>query len=221
MSAVRSGIDYTESLADGIYVQAYVAPSNVLSQKAMSAIIRHFEDVRIFAGVYIGTDNQLVQEFAVLENDVVQVPRLTADMQMEDSEWWLQVNELNYHYYESNFIHPDDILDEERSDGGDLNAMLESYEQMILWNQRHALRTSTISDAAGAVQRYVNLSVSQYPEADGLRLRIHGLIDRTWLMLRTDRTPVDAVGCTVTRIDDGVYILEVTQDEVHIQWEVP
>lgn len=220
MESVRAGIDYTESLADGIYVQSYVAPSNVLSQEAMSAMIRHFEDMRIFAGVYIGTDDQLVQEFEVLENNVVQVPRLTADMQMEDSEWWLQVNELNYHYYESNFIHPDDILDEERSDGGDLNAMLESYEQMIAWNQSYALRTSTISEAAGAVQRYVNLSVSQYLEPDGLQLHIDGLIDSAWLMLRTDRIPAEATGCTVTRIDDDVYILEVMQDDVHIQWEV-
>lgn len=220
MKSVQSGIDYTESLADGVYVQSYVAPSNVLSQEAMSAMIRHFEDLRIFAGVYIGTEDQLVQEFEVLENNIVQVPRLTADMQMEDSEWWLQVNELNYHYYESNFIHPDDILDEERSDGGDLNAMLESYEQMIVWNQNYALRTSTISEAAGAVQRYVNLAVSQYSESNGLRLHVNGLIDSAWLMLRTDKVPMEATGCTVTKIDDDVYILEVTQSDVYIQWEV-
>lgn len=220
MESVQAGIDYTESLADDIYVQSYVAPSNVLSQEAMSAMTRRFEDVRILAGVYIGTDDQLVQEFEVLENNVVQVPRLTADMQMEDSEWWLQVNELNYHYYESNFIHPDDILDEERSDGGDLSAMLESYEQMIVWNQNYVLRTSTISEAAGAVQRYANLTVSQYSDSNGLRIHIDGLIDCAWLMMRTDKVPSKATGCTVIKIDDGVYILEVTQSDAEIQWEV-
>lgn len=220
MAAVQAGVDYTESLSDGIHVQAYVAPSNVLSQEAMHAMIRRFEDIRVFAGVYVGTDDQLVQEFSVLENDVVQVPRLTADMQMEDSEWWLQVNELNFHYYESNFIHPDDILDEERSDGGDFDAMLDSYEKMVIWNQRYALRTSTVSEAAGAVQRYVNLSVSQYTDPDGIRLHVDGLIDSGWLMLRTRKIPASATGCTITRIDEGVYVLHVTESDVRIQWEV-
>lgn len=220
MAAVQAGIDYTESLAEGVYVQAYVAPSNVLSQEAMSAMIRRFEDVHVFAGVYVGTEDQLVQEFSVLDNDVVQVPRLTADMQMEDSEWWLQVNELNFHYYESNFIHPDDILDEERSDGGDFDAMLDSYEKMVIWNQQYDLRTSTVSEAAGAVQRYVNLSVSQYSEPDGLRLQVDGLIDSAWLMLRTRKIPASATGCTITRIDEGVYVLHVTDRDVRIQWEV-
>lgn len=219
MQAVRAGVDYTESLAEGIYVQSYVAPSNVLSREAMSAMIRNFEDIRIFAGVYVGTPDQLVQEFSVLDEAVVQVPRLTADMQMEDSEWWVQINELNYHYYESNFIHPDDILDEERTDGGDFKAMLESYEQMVVWNQTHGLRTCTISEAAGAVQRYCYLTVSQYQEADGLRIHTDGLIDSAYLMLRTARKPRAVSGCQISRIDENCYVLLVTDADAQIKWE--
>ena len=35
------------------------------------------------------------------------------------------------------FIHTDDILDEERSDGGDFSQMLSSYKSMIEWNQKY------------------------------------------------------------------------------------
>ena len=219
MDAVRAGIDYTQSLADNIHVQTYVAPSNVLSREAQSTMIRNFEDVRIYAGVYVGTPDQMVQEFTVLDQDVVQLPRLTADMQMEDSEWWLQINELNYHYYESNFIHPDDILDEERTDGGDFQMMLDSYEDMVKWNQAHHLRTCTTSEAAGAVQRYCLASVSQQQETNGMRIHVDNLVDTVWLMLRTNRTPASSVGCTFTRIDEGCYVLEVTEADVQIKWE--
>lgn len=219
MEAVRAGVAYTESLAEDVHVQSYVAPSNVISREAMSAMIRHFEDIRVFAGVYVGTPDQLVQEFTVLDEAVVQVPRLTADMQMEDSEWWLQVNELNYHYYESNFIHPDDILDEERTDGGDFRAMLDSYEQMVVWNQAHGLRTCTVSEAAGAVQRYSRLSVSQYPETDGMCIHVDGVIDSAYLMLRSTRTPCAVSGCEVTRIDEGCYVLTLTGADAQIKWE--
>ena len=219
MEAVQAGVAYTQSLADGIHVQAYVAPSNVLSREAMSTMIRRFEDIRIYAGVYIGTPDQMVQEFAVLDEDVVQLPRLTADMQMEDSEWWLQINELNYHFYESNFIHPDDILDEERTDGGDFVSMLASYEQMVQWNKAHHLRTCTVSEAAGAVQRYCLASVSQEQDAEELRIHVDNLVDSVWLMLRTDRTPRSTDGCNVIRIDDGCYVLEVSKENVQIKWE--
>lgn len=219
MEAVQAGVEYTQSLADDIHVQAYVAPSNVLSREAMSTMIRRFEDIRIYAGVYIGTPDQMVQEFAVLDEDVVQVPRLTADMQMEDSEWWLQINELNYHYYESNFIHPDDILDEERTDGGDFATMLESYEQMVQWNKAHHLRTCTISEAAGAVQRYCLASVSQEQDATGMRIHVDNLVDTVWLMLRTDRTPRSAHGCKFTKVDEGCYVLEMTEANAQIKWE--
>lgn len=219
MEAVQAGIEYTQSLYDDIHVQAYVAPSNVLSREAMNTMIRRFEDIRIYAGVYVGTPDQLVQEFSVLDEDVVQVPRLTADMQMEDSEWWLQINELNYHFYESNFIHPDDILDEERTDGGDFFTMLESYEQMIQWNKNHHLRTCTISDAAGAVQRYCLATVSQQCNAFGMDIQVDHLVDSIWLMLRTKHTPRAVSGCQIIPIDEGCYVLEITEEHAKIKWE--
>ena len=119
VASIRSLHEYAALLSPDISLQAYVAPSNVLDQNGLELLAEHFEDLRVFAGVYIGTFDQLVQEFSAQENGVVFVPRLTADMQMEDSEWWTQINALNFQFVESNYIHPDDILDEERNDGGD------------------------------------------------------------------------------------------------------
>ena len=90
LDSIKAALAYAKALSPDVNIQAYVAPSNVLSQEAMGAMIRQFEDIRIYAGVYIGTDDQLVQEFSVLENDIVLVPRLTADMQMESSDWWFR-----------------------------------------------------------------------------------------------------------------------------------
>lgn len=218
LDSIKAALAYANTLSKDVNIQAYVAPSNVLGPEAMSAMIRQFEDIRIYAGVYIGTADQLVQEFSVLKNNVVLVPRLTADMQMESSEWWLQVNEMNYHYYESNFIHPDDILDEERSDGGDFTAMVEAYESMVQWNQKYGLRTATISEAAGAVQRYCNLSVSQELDDGGVSLHIDGLIDEAYLMLRTKETPVSISSGEITKIDDGCYLLHVKEPNFRVNW---
>lgn len=218
LDSVKAALQYAASLSPEIVIQAYVAPSNVLSSEAMNAMIRQFDDIRIYAGVYIGTPDQLVQEFGVLENDVVQVPRLTADMQMESSEWWLQVNELNYHYYESNYIHPDDILDEERSDGGDFASMVAAYEKTIQWNQQYGLKTRTISEAAGSVQRYCNLSVMQSCDDAGMTIHVEGLIDEAYLMLRTKEIPGNISTGEVIPVDEGCYLIRTEEPDIRVDW---
>ena len=219
LASIQAALAYGASLSDDVVIQSYVAPSNVLGREAMDAMIRQFDDLRIFAGVYIGTPDQLIEEFEVLEDNVVLVPRLTADMQMEDSEWWLQINELNYHYFESNYIHPDDILDEERNDGGDFKAMLNGYEQMVAWNCGHGLTASTISQAAGAVQRYCLLSVSQVPSNDRLDIHVSGLVDEGYLMLRCRKNVKSISGAQINEIDDGCYVIRTEEQDIYIEWE--
>ena len=209
---------YTEGLADELYVQAYIAPSNVISDEALNELQNQFEDIRVYAGVYVGTPDQLVQEFDVLDNGTAYCPRLTADMQMEDSEWWVQINELNYHYVESNFIHPDDILDEERNDGGDFAQMLANYRTMIEWNQRYNLRTCTISECGAAVQRYRNLNYTQSFSNDTLKINVNGLIDRAYMMLRlNDKKLISMSGGTYKKLNDNVYVLEIENDNIEIK----
>lgn len=160
----------------------------------------------------------MVQEFKVLDNGTVYCPRLTADMQMEDSEWWLQINELNYHYVASNFIHPDDILDEERNDGGDFKQMLSGYSEMIEWNQRYGLKTATISECGAAVQRFSNLSYSQTISGNNMSIQLDGLIDTAYMMLRLNgKRPVSIEGGTYSKIGDNIYILEIDSENVSIK----
>ena len=154
----------------------------------------------------------------MLENGTVYCPRLTADMQMEDSEWWVQINELNYHYVESNFIHPDDILDEERTDGGDFTQMLSGYKEMIEWNQRYGLNTSTISECGAAVQRYYNLNYVQKLEGNHLSIEVEGLIDTAYMMLRLNgKKPVSMTGGSYTKLSENVYVLKIEDKNINIE----
>ncbi len=218
LNSVKAAVKYTESLSDELYVNAYVAPSNVISKEALSEMLSQVENIRVYAGVYTGTRDQFIQEYKVLDNGVVFCPRLTADMQMEDSEWWTQINELNYHYVESNFIHPDDILDEQRSDGGDFNQMISGYTKMIEWNRSMGLRNTTISECGGAVQRYCNLNYTQTFDGSELKLNIEGLIDTAYMMIRTNGKNISSVeGGSVKECGGDVYILKAESPAVTIK----
>ena len=218
LNSIKAAIQYTESLTDELYVQSYVAPSNIISNEALQEMISQVENIRVYAGVYVGTSDQFIQEFEVLDNGVVFCPRLTADMQMEDSEWWVQINELNYHYIESNFIHPDDILDEDRSDGGDFKQMLEGYTNMINWNKRMGLRDTTISECGGSVQRYANINYSQIIDENSITLNIDGLIDTAYMMIRTNGKRIVSIdGGTINPLNDDIGILTVESPTVIIK----
>ncbi len=220
IASMEQVIRYTESLAKGVEAVAYVAPSNVISREALQELLLQVPHIRVYAGIYSGTSDQMVQEFEVLENGVVNCPRLTADMQMAESEWWTALNELNFHYVESNFIHPDDILDESRSHGGDFHEMLESYRRMVEWNQRQGLRTCTISEAGGAVQRFANLSVNQRIKGNKLVIHVRGLIDEASMMVRTNgKVPGKVTGGSLKKLTDSIYILTVKEDKITIDLE--
>ena len=218
LNSIKAVIRYTESLSDELYVQAYVAPSNIISYEALQEMMSQIESIRVYAGVYVGTQDQFVQEFEVLDNGIAFCPRLTADMQMEDSEWWVQINELNYHYVESNFIHPDDILDEDRSDGGDFKQMLDGYTKMVQWNQRMGLRNTTISQCGAAVQRYGNLNYTQDIEANKMNITVNGLVDTAYMMIRTNgKRIVSVTGGTIQSLNDDIYILTIESKNVTLQ----
>ena len=220
IGSLNQVIAYTESLCKGIEAVAYVAPSNVISKEALQELLIQVPHLRIYAGIYSGTRDQMVQEFEVLNNGVVYCPRLTADMQMAESEWWTAVNELNFHFVESNFIHPDDILDEARSHGGDFQEMLGSYKKMVEWNLDQGLRTCTISEAGGAVQRFANLSVDQELKGNQLLVHADGLIDEAAMMIRTNgKVPVNVTGGSIKKLTDSIYILTINSQEITIDLE--
>ena len=210
LKSIKKAVKYTEGLTDELEVNAYVAPSNVISKDALNEMISEIEDIRVYAGIYSGTEDQFIQEFTTLKDGTVFCPRLTADMQMEDSEWWTQINELNYHFVSSNFIHPDDILDEERNDGGDFNQMISGYTDMIKWNQERGLRNTTISECGGAVQRYDNLAVNQKLTEDSLHIHCEGLIDEAYIMVKTngkDIVPQD--DAEIIKTDENAYVIKI------------
>lgn len=220
IASMNQVISYTESLCKGINAVSYVAPSNVISKEALQELLIQVPHLRVYAGIYSGTRDQMVQEFEVLNNGVVFCPRLTADMQMAESEWWMAVNELNFHYMESNFIHPDDILDEARSHGGDFQEMLNSYRKMVEWIVDHGVRTCTISEAGGAVQRFANLSVDQELKGNQLLIHVDGLIDEASMMVRTNgKVPVNVTGGTIKKLTDSIYILTINSEEITIDLE--
>ena len=73
--------------------------------------------IRTIASTYFkdGTDLPYVQEFGVATDGIVEQPRIVSGGMVGDTYMRLAaMSELNMHYVSTHFMHPDDLLDEDR-----------------------------------------------------------------------------------------------------------
>ena len=78
--ALRSAIKYGKTLAPNAKITTYVAPSNIISSYVREEMEKNIDEIKVYAGVYIGNESQMVQEFEAKENGIVYVPRTDSGM---------------------------------------------------------------------------------------------------------------------------------------------
>ena len=200
--------------------QVYVPPSNILSDEGRQLISEEFPEIRAIASVYLPGGVSYSQEFQVAEDGIVETPRIISGYIMEPDIYMAAVSELNFHFVNTHFQHPDDVLDEDR--GAELGWQ-EMYSRLSdylewLYGSAGSIRNLTGTELAGAVQVYDMLEVKRSWTEQGLKLDLEGFKDEAWLMLRfNDGTPEEVTGGTLEELLDGLYLLRADSPEVEIE----
>ncbi|MBN4051086.1 DUF2194 domain-containing protein, partial [bacterium AH-315-L21] len=109
------------SLFGDIKFYTYVPPSNIISSEGISAVTNVFEDVVIFAGLYTGSPEKgvLYQEFGMNLDapNILSFPRFSYGHLYDENMMWSIYSAIAHFGLVNHFIHPDDLLCEERSGG--------------------------------------------------------------------------------------------------------
>lgn len=202
--------------------QVYVPPSNVLSEDGREMLAEEFPEIRAVASVYLPGETVYVQEFEVAEDGLIETPRIISGYLMDDFTQLTALAELNFHFVNTHFQHPDDILDEDRGAAlgwEELGGRFSSYLEW-LYTSAPQIRNLTGTELAGAVQIYDMLALERTYENGELKLSLSGFGGEAWLMLRiSEGEPVDAEGAQLTRIQEGIYLVQATEPEVCIRIE--
>lgn len=101
----------------------YVPPSNLLDTKAIQALRKAMPSLRTISGLYFGeiddfgkiNKDTMLQEVGVGENGIVNLPRLTSEAFLHHNSMYRIASSVTLHGLVNHFMHPDDILDPERS----------------------------------------------------------------------------------------------------------
>ena len=201
----------------------YVPPSNILSSEGRQIIGEDVPQIRAIASMAFPPDSSLeyVQEFGVAADGVVEAPRIVSGSMVNNSYMRLAaVSELNMHYVSTHFMHPDDLLDEDRGAKEGWETYRKGLEDYLDWLEQSApsIRMQTGTECAAAVQRFSGLTVSMATSDDSWDLHLGNLIDQGWLMFRANNgTPGRVRGGSLTKLTGNLYLLKVTSATVHIE----
>ena len=201
----------------------YVPPSNILSSEGRQIIGEDVPQIRAIASMAFPPDSSLeyVQEFGVAADGVVEAPRIVSGSMVNNSYMRLAaVSELNMHYVSTHFMHPDDLLDEDRGAKEGWETYRKGLEDYLDWLEQSApsIRMQTGTECAAAVQRFSGLTVSMATSDDSWDLRLGNLIDQGWLMFRANNgTPGRVRGGSLTKLTGNLYLLKATSATVHIE----
>lgn len=198
----------------------YVPPSNILSDEGRQMLCKDFPNIKAIASVYLPGDLAYVQEFSVAEDGIVETPRVIAGYIMDDFTKLTALCELNFHFVNSHFQHPDDVLDEDRGAAMGWPKLYANISEYMEWLYSSAvdIRNLTGVEMAGAVQRYDSLSISQRIEGQKLKISAGGFADEAWMMIRfNEGLPGKVTGGELTKQTDELYLLRLDSPEAEIE----
>lgn len=216
-------IAFQKTVLPAVTSSVYVPPSNILSSEGRQIIGEDVPQIRAIASMAFPPDSSLeyVQEFGVAADGVVEAPRIVSGSMVNNSYMRLAaVSELNMHYVSTHFMHPDDLLDEDRGAKEGWETYRKGLEDYLDWLEQSApsIRMQTGTECAAAVQRFSGLTVSMATSDDSWDLHLGNLIDQGWLIFRANSgTPGRVRGGSLTKLTGNLYLLKATSATVHIE----
>lgn len=221
-ASIQTVKDFIQKEFPNYGVHNYVPPSNALTEEGREALKQGWPEIKSISSVYSEDEQKLsyVQEFGVASDGIIELPRITSGYKKDEFNEWAAINAASSIGVFSHFIHPDDILDRQRSfpfTWDELAVMTNDFLNLI--DEKFSwLRSMTATEASAEVESYT-LSEPHFVHKPD---RIDGYInhykegDKLYYILRTSNKITREVQCKVRRIDQDVYLVEVQDEEFSI-----
>ena len=218
--AVKELVRFSDEIFPGISMSVYVPPSNVLSAEGRRMLAEDFPQIRTIASNYFTGEFAYVQEFEVAEDGIVEQPRIISGAIIDGYMKMAALSELNMHFVNSHFIHPDDLLDEDRGAALGWEKLKGNLSDYMDWldDSAPSLRQLTGSELSGAIQRYGAVTFTKTVTDQEIRLELDNFYDEVYFMVRINEgTPGDVSGGKLTHLTGNLYLLKAKEPTVTIE----
>ena len=218
--AVKELVRFGDEIFPSTSMSVYVPPSNVLSAEGRRMLAEDFPQIRTIASNYFTGEFAYVQEFEVAEDGIVEQPRIISGAIIDSYMKMAALSELNMHFVNSHFIHPDDLLDEDRGAALGWEKLKGNLSDYMDWldDSAPSLRQLTGSELSGAIQRYGAVTFTKTVTDQEIRLELDNFYDEVYFMVRINEgTPGDVSGGKLTHLTGNLYLLKAKEPTVTIE----
>ena len=215
--------DFINSILRNYTMKSYVPPSNILSDEGRAAVISAVGDLEVIASVYLQNDegDAYVQEFEVASDGIVEFPRISSGNYHEPDMMWSIYNVLNLHGIFSHFIHPDDIIDPERSRGQSWSVMLEEFEAILSDVEEGFswLKSYTISEGSQELRKYLDIKPHIEYRGSIVNIYCEDFRPDAYFIMRSGKDIKDSEDIEYHKIWEDAYILTLKKASGSIRLE--
>lgn len=221
-TAFQELVDFCDKLFPSVHLSVYVPPSNLLTEEGRQMLIQEFPQIRTLSGVYLPDDIldfTLMQEFEVDETGLVDQPRIISGCDIDDYMTLGAFSELNFHYVNNHFTHPDDALDPERGASHGWKELYRRFNSYLDWLYTSApsLRNTTGTELSAAIQRFAAVTPLKTLNGNTMTLDIENFYDDAQFLIRfNEREPESVTGGTLSHLTGNLYLLEAETSQVTI-----
>ncbi len=221
VDALDYTIDEFHKAFQNYALHCYVPPSNVIDETGIEVLKETVGRPVILSSIYYGYPPEQPEFEYEVKDDVIYFPRLTSGSRFNDEiKYYISTGMTTYGVF-SHFIHPDDVVDDERSFGMTWEEMRHEYEDMFLYiEERYPfLEYDTISNCANKLIDWYGMDYSISYESDAIRVRTANAPETYSLMVRTDSKIAEGEGYTFIQLGTRSYVVTATQPEIAIMLE--
>lgn len=212
-------LEYTNTAFPSYTISSYVPPSNVLSSEGRETLRKALPDLVTISSLYSedGSNRSYIQEFEIAEDLIVEMPRISSGYFRTDSNEWEIANAITGLGVFSHFIHPDDVISNDRGMGSwtkmneEFNNFMENIHHRYPW-----LQAMTATNAAYKQAAVQNSHVTFEHTKNSIQGQIENYTIANEFLLRTDRVIQNTKNCSYEKIDENSYLVTATSANFEI-----
>ncbi|GGF92541.1 DUF2194 domain-containing protein [Paenibacillus abyssi] len=212
-ASIEEVVSYVGEALSGYQLLSYVPPSNMLDEVGREALKKSWPSLAVISSLY-GEDQSgmsYIQEFEVAPDGILEMPRITSGYFERPFDRWAEANTITSIGVFSHFIHPDDIMDEIRSNHLSWDQLYDSFLQLLKRIDRMYpwLRASTSAEAAIAVESVLTSRVDLNRDGNAITGQITPFKEEAHFILRTSRKIGLTKNSEAKKIDKDTYLVKV------------
>jgi len=216
-------IGFFNSVFRNYSLKAYVPPSNILSDMGRAAIIAAIKDLDVIASVYHPNleGDVYCQEFEIAPDGIIEFPRISSGYHYKPNRMWTIYNGLNMHGIFSHFVHPDDILDPDRSLGRSWSELSKDFAMIFedIDNNYSWLNSYTVSEGAKELVKYIEIVPHIEYSDNKINIYCEDFRPDAYFIMRTSKNISGSENIEYKRFSDNSYVLTLKEPHGSIELE--